>query len=212
MNRYDAPTGRTMRTGQLDSYYGTKRKGYRMVSVNTSRNRSTTGLDPAAKRISLDPTTQGDVRRIAAGLYDFLAATRRLGERPNQRLDISQSEMEVLHFVALHPGCGVSDIARMRFLRPSNVSATVRRLLDSELLNRENNAHDRRAQDLYISDSGREMLEHVTEHWGEIITSIVSTMEAHDVRALIKAVPAMLKLSEHSESYVEEHQRRQLDV
>ncbi|MBV7295968.1 MarR family winged helix-turn-helix transcriptional regulator [Corynebacterium sp. TAE3-ERU12] len=162
--------------------------------------------------ISLDPATRADVQRVASGIYDFLAATRRLGERPNQRLEISQSEMEILHFVSRHPGCGVSDIARLRFLRPSNVSATVRRLLDNELLLRENNAHDRRAQDLYISDNGKEMLTRVSEHWGEIISRIVSTMDINDVRVLVKAVPSLLKLTEHSEVFVEEHQRRQQNL
>lgn len=99
-----------------------------MVSASSAEN---PGFTP-----DFDAATKENVRRIAIGLYDFLAATRRLGERPNQRLDISQSEMEVLHFISTHPGCGVSDIARLRFLRPSNVSATVRRLLDNNLIKR----------------------------------------------------------------------------
>lgn len=179
-------------------------------ATGTARETATGAGAPG--RISLDPETQGDVRRIASGLYDFLAATRRLGERPNQRVEISQSEMEILHFVSRHPGCGVSDIARQRFLRPSNVSATVRRLLDNGLLTREHNAHDRRAQDLYISEQGQGTLAQVTEHWGEIISRIVATMDTEDLRALIRAVPALLKLTEHSESFVEDHQRRQKKV
>ena len=86
-----------------------------------------------------------DVSEIAASVYEFLSATRRLMERPNQKLNISQSEIEVLQFVSQHPGCGVSDIARLRFLRASNVSATVRRLINSGLLVRRENDFDRRA-------------------------------------------------------------------
>ncbi|MDN6813733.1 MAG: MarR family transcriptional regulator, partial [Corynebacterium variabile] len=75
-----------------------------------------------------------DVTEIASAVYDFLSALRRLMDRPNQKLAISQSEIEVLQFVSQHPGCGVSDIARLRFLRASNVSATVRRLINSGLV------------------------------------------------------------------------------
>lgn len=171
-----------------------------MVSASSADNRA---LNP-----DFDAETKENIRRIAIGLYDFLAATRRLGERPNQRLDISQSEMEVLHFISTHPGCGVSDIARLRFLRPSNVSATVGRLLDNNLIKREHNAVDRRAQDLYVSDTGADLLQQMITHWGEIIARIVQTMDPDDVLRLAKAVPAMLTLAEHSETFVEEHQRR----
>ena len=171
-----------------------------MVSASSAEN---PGFTP-----DFDAATKENVRRIGIGLYDFLAATRRLGERPNQRLDISQSEMEVLHFISTHPGCGVSDIARLRFLRPSNVSATVRRLLDNNLIKREHNAVDRRAQDLYVSDTGTELLEQMIGHWGEIIERIVLTMSPDDVRRLAKAVQPLLQLAEHSETFVEEHQRR----
>lgn len=156
-----------------------------------------------------DDKLRQSVQNIAVGLYDFLASTRRLGERPNARMDISQSEMEVLHFIATHPGCGVSDIARLRFLRPSNVSATVRRLLDNGLIKRENNPKDRRAQDLFVADEGKEMLNQLIGHWGEMVFQIVRTMSAKDVRALVKAVPSLEKLAQHSESYVEKHQRHQ---
>lgn len=158
--------------------------------------------------LEVDDEMRESIRRIAIGLYDFLAATRRLGERPNQRLDISQSEMEVLHFISLHPGCGVSDIARLRFLRPSNVSATVRRLLDNNLIKREHNAVDRRAQDLYVSETGAELLKQMIDHWGGIIERIVMTMGTNDILRLQKAVPSLLTLAEHSETFVEEHQRR----
>lgn len=165
--------------------------------------------NPAENDQNVDENLRQSVQRISIGLYDFLASTRRLGERPNQQMDISQSEMEVLHFISTHPGCGVSDIARLRFLRPSNVSATVRRLLAKELVTRHNSTTDRRAQKLYVTDEGTEILDGIIDHWGDIVFQIVRTMPGNDVRTLSKAVPALLKLSEQSEAFVEEHQRRQ---
>ena len=170
-----------------------------MVSASSAEN---PGFTP-----DFDAATKENVRRIAIGLYDFLAATRRLGERPNQRLDISQSEMEVLHFISTHPGCGVSDIARLRFLRPSNVSATVRRLLDNNLIKREHNAVDRRAQDLYLSDDGIEMLNSVTDEWAMLIARAAKRMDGRDLAKLRRGVPALRNLSIAAESLIEDIQR-----
>ena len=79
-----------------------------MVSASSAEN---PGFTP-----DFDAATKENVRRIAIGLYDFLAATRRLGERPNQRLDILVGD-GILHFISTR-SCGVSDIAQLRFLQP----------------------------------------------------------------------------------------------
>ena len=110
-----------------------------------------------------------DVAEIATSVYDFLSGIRRLMERPNQKLEISQSEIEVLQFISQHPGCGVSDIARLRFLRASNVSATVRRLINNGFVLRKANDQDKRAQDLYLTDDGIEMMNSITDEWALLI-------------------------------------------
>jgi len=68
-----------------------------------------------------------DVTEIASAVYDFLSALRRLMDRPNQKLAISQSEIEVLQFISQHPGAGslillgcVSCVRRMS--RPRSVA------------------------------------------------------------------------------------------
>ena len=58
---------------------------------------------------------------LSAAMYNFLSATRRLVEQPLHSMEVNQSEIEVLYFVHNHPGVGVSDIARMRFLRVSSL-------------------------------------------------------------------------------------------
>lgn len=150
-----------------------------------------------------------DVTEIASSVYDFLSATRRLMERPNQKLDISQSEIEVLQFVSQHPGCGVSDIARLRFLRASNVSATVRRLINSGLVVRQANDHDKRAQDLYLSDDGIEMMNSITDEWALLIAGATRRMDARDIAKLRRGVPALRNMSIAAETLIEDMQRQQ---
>lgn len=150
-----------------------------------------------------------DVAEIASSVYDFLSATRRLMERPNQKLAISQSEIEVLQFVSQHPGCGVSDIARLRFLRASNVSATVRRLMNGGLVNRQANDRDKRAQDLYLTDEGIEMLNSITDEWAMLIAGATRRMDARDIAKLRRGVPALRNLSIAAETLIDDIQRQQ---
>ncbi|MGV0383303.1 MarR family winged helix-turn-helix transcriptional regulator [Corynebacterium sp. 22_2729] len=148
-----------------------------------------------------------DVAEIATAVYDFLSATRRLMERPNQSLEISQSEIEVLQFISQHPGCGVSDVARLRFLRASNVSATVRRLINAGLIRRQANPEDKRAQDLYLTDDGVDMMNSITDEWALIITKATDRMDARDIAKLRRGVPALRNLSLAAESLVDDLQR-----
>ena len=132
-----------------------------------------------------------DVSEIATSVYDFLSATRRLMERPNQTLSVSQSEIEVLQFISQHPGCGVSDIARLRFLRASNVSATVRRLINSGFVERQANDRDKRAQDLYLTEEGVDVMNSVTDEWALLIANATKRMDGRDIAKLCRGVPAL---------------------
>ncbi|RAV32305.1 MarR family winged helix-turn-helix transcriptional regulator [Corynebacterium heidelbergense] len=164
---------------------------------------------PIRGRRAAEVLPEVDVAEIAASVYDFLSATRRLMERPNQKLSVSQSEIEVLQFIAHHPGCGVSDIARLRFLRASNVSATVRRLINAGLVTRQANDLDRRAQDLFLSDDGIEVMNQVTDEWAMLIAGATRRMDARDIAKLRRGVPALRNLSMAAESLVDDMQRRQ---
>lgn len=150
-----------------------------------------------------------DVSEIASSVYDFLSGIRRLMERPNQKLSVSQSEIEVLQFIGQHPGCGVSDIARLRFLRASNVSATVRRLINNGFVVRRANDQDKRAQDLYLSDDGIEMMNSITDEWALLISQATRRMDGRDIAKLRRGVPALRNLSIAAESLIDDIQRNE---
>ncbi|WJY72033.1 MarR family winged helix-turn-helix transcriptional regulator [Corynebacterium auriscanis] len=158
---------------------------------------------------ALEVLPEIDVAEIATSVYDFLSGIRRLMERPNQKLEISQSEIEVLQFISQHPGCGVSDIARLRFLRASNVSATVRRLINNGFVLRKANDQDKRAQDLYLTDDGIEMMNSITDEWALLIARATNRMDARDIAKLRRGVPALRNLSIAAETLIDDIQRRQ---
>lgn len=167
---------------------------------------STPGLIRGHRAAEILPDV--DVTEISSAVYDFLSALRRLMDRPNQKLAISQSEIEVLQFISQHPGCGVSDVARLRFLRASNVSATVRRLINSGLVVRRANDQDRRAQDLFLSEDGIEMLNSITDEWALLISHAAARMDGRDLAKLRRGVPALRNLSIAAEGLIEDIQRQ----
>lgn len=124
---------------------------------------------------------------LSAAMYNFLSATRRLVEQPLHSVEVNQSEIEVLYFVHNHPGVGVSDIARMRFLRVSNVSTTVRTLITNGLLNRTSNPDDKRAQMLQVTDAGTRVLDDIAERWATLINKITDEMNPESVQILHEA-------------------------
>lgn len=148
-----------------------------------------------------------DVSEIASSVFDFLSATRRLMSRPSADMNISQSEIEVLQFISQHPGCGVSEIARLRFLRASNVSATVRRLINDGLVDRQANDYDRRAQDLYLTEEGVGVMNAITDQWAVLIAKATSRMERSQIRKLRDGVPALRSLSDAAEYLIDNIQR-----
>ncbi|QRP15599.1 winged helix-turn-helix transcriptional regulator [Corynebacterium kroppenstedtii] len=135
----------------------------------------------------LPPLTREETHVLSAAMYNFLSATRRLVEQPLRSMEVNQSEIEVLYFVHNHPGVGVSDIARMRFLRVSNVSTTVRALIANGLLNRTSNPDDKRAQMLQVTDKGTRVLDDIAEGWAALINKITDEMNPDSVRILHEA-------------------------
>ena len=101
----------------------------------------------------------------------------------------------------------MSDVARLRFLRASNVSATVRRLINGGLIRRQANPEDKRAQDLYLTDEGVDMMNSITDEWALIITKATDRMDARDIAKLRRGVPALRNLSLAAESLVDDLQR-----
>lgn len=128
-----------------------------------------------------------EIHVLSAAMYNFLSATRRLVEQPLHSMEVNQSEIEVLYFVHNHPGVGVSDIARMRFLRVSNVSTTVRALIANGLLNRASNPDDKRAQMLQVTEKGTQVLNDIAERWATLINKITDEMNPDSVRILHEA-------------------------
>lgn len=154
------------------------------------------------------PLSRAETHVLCAAMYNFLSATRRLVEQPLHTMEVNQSEIEVLYFVHNHPGVGVSDVARMRFLRVSNVSTTVRALIANGLLNRASNPDDKRVQMLQVTDEGTRILDDIAERWATLINKITNEMNPDSVRILHEASERLNEAAFATEHVIDDMQTR----
>ncbi|MDO5076830.1 MarR family winged helix-turn-helix transcriptional regulator [Corynebacterium sp.] len=130
------------------------------------------------------PLNEAHLHDLARSLYGTIASLRRLAERANSDLDLTQSEVEILYYVKRHPGCSISEIARVRQLRTPNVSSTVRLLSKQGFIRRADSITDRRCQQLFLTEDGTDCISRIFDQWTEVVGAIVERMRPEDVQAL----------------------------
>lgn len=83
----------------------------------------------------------------------------RLGDFPHNRYDLSFSQMEMIRFVGLNPGCHLQDLAEGLNLTSPTVSVGIRRLEDDDWVERKSDPSDGRATCLHLTQKGSEVLQ-----------------------------------------------------
>ena len=83
----------------------------------------------------------------------------RLGDFPHNRYDLSFSQMEMIRFVGLNPGCHLQDLAEGLNLSSPTVSVGIRRLEEESWVERKSDPSDGRATCLHLTQKGHEVLQ-----------------------------------------------------
>lgn len=105
------------------------------------------------------------------------------------------SEFDLLQFVYSHPDSAVSDVARALQLQTSNVSTTVRSLVERGLVVRVPDARDQRRTRLRMSSTAERRRLMVESAWVVSLASALDEMAEEDVAALLSAAPALARLA-----------------
>lgn len=89
-------------------------------------------------------------------LFDLMKRLRRLGldAQPADEAAVSPAQMALVDCIAGSPGCGVHDIADALDLTPPTISVGVRRLEESNLVERKPNPQDGRAIRFFLTRRG----------------------------------------------------------
>lgn len=142
-----------------------------------------------------------DVEHLARTARSLVWALRRFGEREAGLSAMPNSEIEVLRAVAERPGSSISDIARVLDLQNSNVSTTVRRLVDRGLLERRADPSDGRSHRIHETELARRNNDMIDAMWIKGVQDLLGSMTADDARTLVEAAPLLARLSSMPKNY-----------
>ncbi|WP_235625172.1 MarR family winged helix-turn-helix transcriptional regulator [Mycolicibacterium neworleansense] len=146
----------------------------------------------AATRV---PEAIRDVRDTAAAVRTLVWSLRRFGEKQVGLEPLPHSEFEVIRTVGDHPGISVSETAQVLALQPSNVSTTVRKLVERGLIDRTPDDQDRRCIRLHLTARATEHKKLIDAAWTAGIREQFAQMTEEEVATLVKAGPLLQRLA-----------------
>lgn len=141
------------------------------------------------------PVAARDVRDTADALRTVVWALGRFGEKHVGLDPLPHSEFELIRTVGDHPGISVSEAARILALLPNNVSATVRKLVERDLLTRTVDEYDGRCIRLHLTPKAHEHKKMIDEAWTISVREQMTQMTDDEVATLIKAGPLLRRLA-----------------
>jgi len=137
-----------------------------------------------------------ELDQLAEAAHTLSRTLRRTGELEVGLEHLPASEVDVLRYVVARPGVSVSEVARGLRLQTSNVSTTVRALVERGLLVREPDPADHRRSLLRSSPLAEEHRRLLGRAWSRSIASALAELSADDAAAIRAAVPALTRLAE----------------
>ena len=122
---------------------------------------------------------------------------RTVGAEDKQADPLPRSELEVKRLLGRRPGTNVNTVARELGLRPSNVSATVRSLVERGLVDRREDPADGRQVLLHLTATARATRERRERDWAREFTTLLDQLTPEDRDRLVAATPVLTTLRQH---------------
>ncbi|MGH4027741.1 MarR family winged helix-turn-helix transcriptional regulator [Actinomycetota bacterium Odt1-20B] len=130
-------------------------------------------------------------RDLTPALYALSRVLRFQGMDEAGLWRLPPSELELMRYVHAEPGVTVSVLARELGLHASNVSATVRGLVNQGLLEREKDPNDGRVVRLKPTLKAEQGMALIENAWAEIFADALAVLSDEQRTALAASVPAM---------------------
>lgn len=111
---------------------------------------------------------------------------------PQPKTILSDSEHRIVHNIRHNPGITQKELADLLSIRPQSLSNVLLKLEENQVIRRERNAKDRRAINLYLTDS---MAKHIDSFHAEFRNSIPEHYKALSVEELQTLLNLLQKLN-----------------
>ncbi|GGO58533.1 MarR family winged helix-turn-helix transcriptional regulator [Streptomyces lasiicapitis] len=133
----------------------------------------------------------GQARELTPALYTLSRVLRFQGMDEAGLWRLPPSELELMRYVHAEPGVTVGVLARELGMQVSNVSATVRGLVNGGLLEREKDPDDGRVSRLRPTLKAEQGMALIENAWAEIFADALAELSEAQREALLASVPAL---------------------
>src|SRR6478752_287573 len=124
-------------------------------------------------------------RELVVALLDLAwLLPRTIGAEERQPDPLPRSELEVMRLLGRRPGLGVNAVARELGLQPSNVSASIRSLVDRGLVERRAAPDDRRQVLLQLTSVATAARRARERRWGRELDALIGELSTEDQRRI----------------------------
>jgi DNA-binding MarR family transcriptional regulator len=124
-----------------------------------------------------------------------LSTTRSMREwgRYVKDTELSLPQFGILMRLYYRGGCGISDISKRAGVSSAAVSQLIEKLVEKQLIERNEDPTDRRAKTIDLSRKGRELVETSIEeryHW---VDKLVANLTIEEQETVSKALPSLIQ-------------------
>lgn len=117
--------------------------------------------------------------------FDLFTRRYKLADAVGPEKPLNEIEKQVLFYVADHPGCGPTDVARFLGVAATTMSSATDRLVKRELLARQRPEADRRAVALALTAAGRTRVGALHATYRELHRRLLDPLTKEERRQLI---------------------------
>jgi DNA-binding MarR family transcriptional regulator len=115
-------------------------------------------------------------------------------------IGISMPQLGILMQIHFHENCGISDISDRFDVTNAAASQLVDKLVQSGLIQREEDPHDRRAKLLNLTEKGKELIQHSTERRYRWVEDVAKKLSAQEREQVHEALNIMTRAAQELEA------------
>lgn len=118
-------------------------------------------------------------------IFDLFTRRYKLAEALGPEKPLNELDKQVLLYLAQHPGCGPTDVARFLGVANTTISSASDRLVKRDLITRARPEADRRAVALRLTEAGQARVDTLQAMYGALNRRMLDPLTAAERKQLI---------------------------
>jgi DNA-binding MarR family transcriptional regulator len=137
------------------------------------------------------------INRVLELQHQFLHVMRDKAEpAPWLGLNLTIAQLKSMIFIHAEGSTNFKNLAGAMGVTPPDITRIIDRLVEQDLVSREENPDNRRMQILKVTGQGEDLLKKLREHRPRHVTGILKRMSMEDLLFLEKGLSALLRAAE----------------